>query len=209
MSNITLIILFVFLSIPNDSSIVNLNLHLPDTINVKNVPIKDNRKNSKNEYAPWIVALLIGFVSAGVNIYIVKVQTRKQELIFQRNVKETKKLALETLQNNQNFESNQSWRSLLRIKLSSLVSSGNKLAIKLRNNEVDSEIVDNLFIEFEFSKIEIKLLLNNKISIQETLDNSIDEFYICVVKNSDNNVLTDTLKHGENLSSLALEILNT
>ena len=207
MTRFAFIIPFFLLCGFKDSTIVNYNLQIPDTISIINVSKEPIEVKKKNENAPWMVALLIGLVSAGVNIYIIRTQTQKQESIFQRNIEETRKLTLKTIRNNQDWESYQDWEKQLKIKLSSFISNGNKLAIRLVEEKNHND-VNNFFIDFEFSKIEVKILLNPLVLLQNDLNNSIDEFYLKVIGTTLNNMLADILKKAEEILSIALKILN-
>lgn len=101
---------------------IEVNIDMPETLNVQDITPKNNTPWFERNLA-WIVALIIGFLSAGVNLWIAKRQRDYSEASLKRQIDSAKETTMMQFKATMGTKNRQEWINELRQTLAELITT--------------------------------------------------------------------------------------
>jgi hypothetical protein len=161
-------------------SIQPLVITLPDTLKHKIIATEKSTSLVPAQM-PWIIALIIGVLSAGVNIWISALLRKSNERNIGYQLNNSRELFNQELEAKLKAEKRLIWIDKLRHDLSECISYGVSLNILLVAEKLDKEKLNSYLEKFSLSKSMAVLLLDEQIVEQRevilALDNLESSFY--------------------------------
>lgn len=141
---------------------------------------------------PWIVALLIGLLSAGVNLRAAKKLRESNEKNQQQQIDNVKEITMLQFKGTIASQNKQGWINDLREEISELITKCHVIAEEFHldedfeeEEEMDDERFKDNWEQLYFSEAKIKLLLNVNNEDQRELLESIDKMVNYMLKDKD------------------------
>ncbi|HET6992384.1 MAG TPA: hypothetical protein VFJ43_13710 [Bacteroidia bacterium] len=177
----------------------NIHLSLPDTLQVNNVPDKEVKTNFTEKNMPWIAAIIIGLLSAGINFLVAYRLRKSNDINIQRQIdsgKEATQKQIETAKETTllQFKSTiaaknrQDWINEVRNQLSELIAQGSRLLLEIKDGGILNDHAQN----FAYCEAKILMLLNSEEPEQKILMDNVVEFRKTVVEQEKDSI--DTAK---------------
>jgi vacuolar-type H+-ATPase subunit H len=225
----TLLILFILISSvmygQQDSSIKitlapNIHLSLPDTLQVNNTPVKEVKTDPFEKNMPWIAAIIIGLISAGINFLVANRLKKSNEANIQRQIASAEEASKKQIENAKETTLLQiasakeaSQKQIENAKETTLLQFKSTIAAKNRQdwlNEVRNQLSEligqgsRLLLEMEdggilnahaqnfaYCEAKILMLLNSRDPEQKILMDNVVEFRKTVVDQEKGKIDTD------------------
>jgi len=156
----------------------NISVSIPKEIQVKN--ISDSQKNSLDENMPWIAALIIGVLSAGVNFWIGHKLRQSNERNLQRQIESSNNIAMTQFKTTIATKNRQEWINELRHEISELLTAFGKASIT--DNSSTREEFTRYSEKILYSKAKIELLTNSQKPEQKELQDKIEDLFEAFVE---------------------------
>ncbi|EJL63051.1 hypothetical protein [Flavobacterium sp. CF136] len=148
-----------------------ISISIPKEVQIKNISaIKEDNLDKK---MPWIIALVIGVLSAGVNFWISHRLRQSNERNLQRQVESAQKMTLTQFKATIATKNRQDWINELRHELSELLTSTTRVTGIGPKNEDYEKHIDKIL----FTKSKIQLMLNYEKIEQKKLIDSIENLF--------------------------------
>ena len=161
----------------SNSSPVEIQLKLPNTLQVENVTQKKDDRSWFEKYFPAIVVLVIGIVSALVNLLIGRNIQRSNERTrisneknLLKQIESTEQLEMVKFKATINTQNRQAWIDQLRHELSELISKGISIAFQIQSPEFKEFDMKEDFVQLRYSYAKIEMLLNDNDDKPEQLE---------------------------------------
>lgn len=145
-----------------------------------------------DRHMPWIVALLIGLLSAGVNLRAAKKLRESNEKNQQQQIDNVKEITMLQFKGTIASQNKQGWINDLREEISELITKCHVIAEEFHldedfeeEEEMDDERFKDNWEQLYFSEAKIKLLLNVNNEDQRELLESIDKMVNYMLKDKD------------------------
>lgn len=192
MKQIRLIILFLFWSIlaigqqNQDTTKFNNNLNtekskqiginLPDTLHIKNISDKTDNLSFWDKNLPWIIALLIGIISALINLFIAYRLRQSNDRNIQRQIDGSKDITLIQFKSTIASKNRQEWINELRHATSELISESIQITYEMIANKEqhNKENIKKHLQILVYNKAKIEMLLNDSKPEQKKLIENIN-----------------------------------
>lgn len=149
----------------------NISINFPKEIQVKNV--NNQTESSLDKNMPWIVAFLIGLLSAGVNFWVAHRLRQSNEKNLQRQIESSNNIALTQFKTTIATKNRQDWINELRHELCDLLAAFTSSTGSDVTREELSKFMDRIL----YSKSKIQLLINNQKPEQKDLEDKIEALF--------------------------------
>jgi hypothetical protein len=149
---------------------IEMVVNFPETIQIKNTSKEPESTSSK---MPWISALIIGTLSAIINLLVMERIRKSNEMTIGLQMTNAKELALSQFKATLGTKNRQDWIDLLRNSLSELISHSTMLRIELSSKKPNQEKIDLYFERMNYNKAKIELLINKDKTEQEDVMNAV------------------------------------
>ncbi len=159
--------------------------------------------NQTNNYMPWVVALIIGFASAGINIWM----AYRNEKSVNRQMQNLRDLSLLEFKKKINAENRQEWLNDLRNQIAEVISQASRIILELSDKEnAEASTFSAHAQNLMFCQSKIQLLLTNPTKEeQQNLLISIGDFIDFITKNVDGKLEDE---EAEDFASLKNKVID-
>lgn len=147
-------------------------INFPETVQVKDVSEKPENSSS---YMPSIAALIIGFLSAFINIWIADGIKKSNEKTIGLQMTNAKNLALSEFKATLGTKNRQDWIDELRHNLSEFISESAMINVELSADKPDNEKIKPYFQKMNYNKAKIAMLINKDKPEQKKVIDSVSE----------------------------------
>jgi len=152
--------------------ITEVNINLPDTVQIKDISAKNEDSPSK---MPWVIALVIGVLSAIINIWIADKMKNSNEKTISLQLTNAKELALAEFKATLGAKNRQDWIDELRHNLSEFISQSAMINIEFSVDRPDNEKIKPYFQKMNYNKAKIAMLINEEKAEQKRVIDAVNE----------------------------------
>jgi hypothetical protein len=175
-------------SLTKNTTTTEVNINIPPNIQIKNVSEKNQSFLEKN--MPWVAALLIGIISAAINIIVAQQLRKSNENNLQKQLESNEKTKLVEFKATIAAKNRQEWLNDLRNTLSELIATANCFILE-NNTSKHLESIKELTYKIYSYKSKISMLLNSEKDEQRELLLKIDEFVVEIINKKFNSDLVE------------------
>jgi hypothetical protein len=143
-----------------------INLTLPEILKIQDLTEKNHSSSFIEKNMPWAVALLIGVLSAFINLLISHRLKQSNEKNLLKQIENNKEINLTQFKSTIATKNRQDWINEVRHSLCEILENGNLLCFEILGSEPNTATIKAHFGKFLYSKSKIKMLLNEKKSEQ-------------------------------------------
>ena len=145
-----------------------ITIKLPDKINIEDT---SEKKENQSSNMPWVAALIIGILSAFINILVADRLKKSNERNIDRQLNNAKELALAEFGATLGTKNRQDWIDRLRDSLSEFISLSAMINVEMSSAETNNDKVKGLFQQMNYNKAKIAMLINiDKPEQKEVID---------------------------------------
>jgi AraC-like DNA-binding protein len=148
-----------------------ISISIPREIHIKNVTNSIDNPLDKN--MPWIAALIIGLLSAGVNFWIAHRLRQSNESSLQRQLESSKTITMTQFKATIATKNRQDWINELRHELADLLYAFTRAS----SSDITREEVTKYTEKVLFSKAKIQLMINSGKPEQKDLQDKIETLF--------------------------------
>lgn len=152
-------------------------IQYPKTLEIKDV---SGKKETQPSNMPWIAALIIGILSALINVWVADRLKKSNEKNIDRQLNNAKDLALAEFGATLGTKNRQDWIDDLRHNLSEFISHSAMINVELSSDEPKRENVKAHFQKMNYNKAKIAMMINvEKPEQKDVLDQVYSMISIC------------------------------
>lgn len=148
-----------------------ITVKLPDKLEIIDTSEKQENKSSN---MPWVVALIIGILSALINIWVADRLKKSNEKNIDRQLSNATELALAEFGATLGTKNRQDWIDRLRESLSEFISLSAMINVEMSSDKPDNDKVKGHFQQMNYNKAKIAMLINTDKPEQKDV---IDQVY--------------------------------
>ncbi|MCW3789627.1 hypothetical protein [Plebeiibacterium sediminum] len=178
-------------TIPQDFSI-----ELSDTLNIKQIPFENEKKSFVSRNISWITAIIIAFISVIGNLWVARRQAQRNSINLKAQIENNEKILDKQIQNSKEIaitefkatiaaNNRQGWINELRETVSDFLTNSLSLAPDdIFSKEEELKYYNKLF----YTKFKIELLLNTKTEEHKLLLQAINKVIEVIRSKEDYNL---------------------
>lgn len=183
-----------------------VTLKLPDKINIEIVSEKEENQSSSMS---WVAAIIIGVLSALINVYVAIQLKKSNERNIDRQLNNSKELALAEFGATLGTKNRQDLIDRLRDSLSDFVSSCAMLNIELASDNPNNDVLKKQFQQMYYNKAKIAMLINTNKPEQNEVIVKVDKLVaVCSTPKDDYNA-EDFIKVEDELLIASRKLFET
>ncbi len=152
-------------------------IQYPGTLEIKDV---SEKKETLPSNMPWIAALIIGGLSALINLWVADRLKKSNEKNIDRQLNNAKDIALAEFGATLGTKNRQDWIDDLRHNLSEFISHSAMINVELSSDVPNNETVKGHFQKMNYNKAKIAMMINpEKEEQKDVLDQVYEMISIC------------------------------
>lgn len=206
---------------------IQIELNLPETIKTMDITPKENSKSILEKHAPWIAALLIGLLTAFINIYLanerrkldeknIKLQLENASRITNQQIENALRITNQQIENAKSLaiiqfkmtlktKNEQDWLNLFIDSLTEFIAC---TASSTPDSKISKDVLDENHKKLFLTKSKIELLSNPQINEHSELLIAIDNIILEIIKSAIDFNLEDFQDSREKLIAYARKVVN-